>query len=69
LVMFQEKSFITDKVMYNAGTGKVTCLTEEELSEDYVNTMRQIVKNRFKISKGIIDLDYYSYLPKEDAVN
>lgn len=69
LVMFQEKSFITDKVMYNAGTGKVTYLTEEELSEDYVNTMRQIVKNRFKISKGIIDLDYYSYLPKEDAVN
>lgn len=69
LVMFQDKSFITDRLMYDAGTGKVTYLTEEELPEDYVKIMKQIVKNRFKISKGIIDLDYYSYLPKEDAVN
>lgn len=69
LVMFQDKSFITDRVMYNAGTGEVTYLTEEELPEDYVKIMKQIVKNRFKISKGIIDLDYYSYLPEEDAVN
>lgn len=69
LVMFQDKSFITDRVMYDAGTGEVTRLTEEELPEDYMKIMKQIVKNRFKISKGIIDLDYYSYLPKEDAVN
>ena len=64
LVMFQDKSFITDRVMYNAANGKVTYLTEEPLPEDYIKTMKQIVKNRFKISKGIIDLDYYSYLPK-----
>ncbi len=69
LVMFQDKSFITDRIMYDAGTGRVTYLTEEELPEDYVKIMRQIVKNRFKVSKGIIDLDYYSYLPREDAVN
>jgi len=67
LVMFQDKSFITDRVMYNAATGKVTQLTEEELPEDYVKIMKQVVKNRFKISKGIIDLDYYSYLPKTTA--
>ena len=75
LVMFQDKSFITDRVMYNAANGEVTYLTEEELPEDYIKTMKQIVKNRFKISKGIIDLDYYSYLPEgtkasqEDATN
>ncbi len=63
LVMFQDKSFITDRVMYNAANGEVTSLTEEELPEDYIKIMKQVVRNRFKISKGIIDLDYYSYLP------
>lgn len=67
LVMFQDKSFITDRVMYHAATGNVTYLTDEELPEDYVKIMKQVVKNRFKISKGIIDLDYYSYLPKTTA--
>ncbi len=67
LVMFQDKSFITDRVMYNAANGETIPLTEEELPEDYIKIMKQIVKNRFKISKGIIDLDYYSYLPKSGA--
>ena len=64
LVMFQDKSFITDRVMYNAADGKVIYRKEVELPADYITIMKQIVKNRFKISKGIIDLDYYSYLPK-----
>ena len=64
LVMFNNRSFITDRIMYNAENGDVTYLTTEELPEDYVKIMKQIVKNRFKISKGIIDLDYYSYLPE-----
>lgn len=64
LVMFQDKSFITDRIMYNAATGEITYLTEEELPEDYVKIMKQVVKNRFTVSKGIIDLDYYSYLPE-----
>jgi len=63
LVMFQDKSFITDRMMYNAATGEVTSLTTEELPEEYLKVMKQVVKNRFKISKGIIDLDYYRYLP------
>lgn len=69
LVMFSDKSFITDKVMYNASNGKVTALTEEELPETYVETMIQIVKNRFKVSKGIIDRDYYSYLPELEEIS
>ena len=34
---------------------------DEELPENYLETMKQIVKNRFAISKKIIDTDYYSY--------
>lgn len=62
LVMFSNKSFITDKVMYNTKNGEVTKLTDEELPEDYVKTVSAIVKNKFNISAAIITEDYYSYL-------
>lgn len=68
LVMFNDNSFITDRLMYYAPTQKLTLLTEEELPTNYLETMKQIVKNRFKISKKIIDLDYYSYLPSKEEV-
>ena len=65
LVMFRnQKTFITDKLMYNGNNGKITYLTDEKLPENYLSTMKQIVKNRFYVSKKIIDLDYYSYLPE-----
>ena len=59
LVMFSNQSYITDKVMYNSKTGEVTKLTDEELPEDYVNTVSAIVKNKFNISATIINDDYY----------
>jgi len=64
LVIFRDKSFLTDRVSYNASTGEITLLTGEELPADYIETLCQVVSNRFKVSKGIIDLDYYSTLPK-----
>ena len=36
LVIFNNRSFITDKVMYNAETGEVIQLTKEELPELYL---------------------------------
>ncbi len=69
LVVFQDKSFITDRIIYHAADGTVTRLSEEELSEGYVENRKQVVKNRFAVSKGIIDLDYYSYLPWENLTN
>lgn len=62
LVMFSNKSYITDKVMYNSKNGEVTKLTDEELPEDYVKTVSTIVRNKFNISAAIITEDYYSYL-------
>ncbi|HCM14068.1 MAG TPA: hypothetical protein DHW85_12920, partial [Lachnospiraceae bacterium] len=51
--------FITDKVMYNSKTGEVIKLTEEELPEDYIKTVNNIVKNKFSVSKSIVEKDYY----------
>ena len=62
LVMFKNKSFITDKVMYNAKTKEVINRTEEELPENYLNTVIQIVKNKFSISSKIVKDDYYASL-------
>jgi len=62
LVMFSNRSFINDKVIYNSMTKAVIKLTQEELPEDYIQTMNQIVNNKFLISKSILEEDYYSYI-------
>ncbi|MDU6262977.1 MAG: sulfatase-like hydrolase/transferase [Anaerocolumna aminovalerica] len=62
LVIFSNRSFITDKVMYNSKTKEIIKLSEEELPEDYISTMNKIVNNKFLISESILDEDYYSYI-------
>jgi phosphoglycerol transferase MdoB-like AlkP superfamily enzyme len=65
LVILSNRSFITDKVMYNALTGGVTKLTKEELQEDYVSNINKIVKSKFSISESILKEDYYRHIFKE----
>lgn len=62
LVMLSNRSFITDKVMYNSVNGEVINLTEEEIPEDYVKNINNIIKNKFTISKSILKNDYYRYV-------
>ena len=63
LVIFSNRSFITDKVMYNSKTGEVIKLTEEELPENYVKTISAAVNAKFTAGAGILSNDYYSVLP------
>jgi hypothetical protein len=62
LVILSNRSFITDKVMYNAETGDATLLTEEELPEDYISNLNKIIKNKFSVSQSIVKSDYYRYV-------
>jgi phosphoglycerol transferase MdoB-like AlkP superfamily enzyme len=62
LVILSNRSFITDKVMYNAETGDATLLTEEELPEDYISNLNKIIKNKFSVSQSIVKSDYYLYV-------
>lgn len=62
LVILSDRSFITDKVMYNSETGEVTKLTDEELPEDYIKTINRIIKNKFTVSESIVEEDYYRYV-------
>ena len=62
LVVLSNRSFITDKVMYNTETGKASYLTDEALPEGYVDNIINIVKNKFTVSKNVLKLDYYRYV-------
>lgn len=62
LVIFSNQSFISDKGMYNSKTGDMTSFSGEEISEEYIETMNEVVKNKFRLSANILLEDYYSYL-------
>lgn len=62
LVFLSNRSFITDKVMYNSTTGEVIKLTDEELPDDYVKNINKIIKNKFTVSETILKKDYYRYV-------
>lgn len=64
LVLFKDSSFITDYCKYNAGNGKITMLADVELPEGYIDTVKSIVRNKFSISRGILNNNYYSTIEK-----
>ncbi|MBR5869207.1 MAG: LTA synthase family protein [Clostridia bacterium] len=59
LVIFLNRSFITDKVRYNAKTKEVEFTSDDVVTEEYVERIKKIVKNKFTISTNILDYDYY----------
>ncbi len=68
LVMFNNKSWITDYVAYNASTKKYTYFVDKELiPEGYLEYIKADVSNRFTISRQILDNDYWAILfPKNE---
>ena len=62
VVCFQDRSFITDRIMYDNTNQKITSLDGGEVSEDYLTECISMVKNRFYYSAKIIETDYYGYL-------
>lgn len=65
IVMFNDRSFITDICRYNAKTGKVTETTQEAVSEEYINQRIAYVKNKFSLAENIVQYDYYRYIEEE----
>lgn len=69
LVMFSDRSFITDRVTYDASTGEVTWADDIEPDKNYLEAARSTVKAMFSYSAGILKNDFYRYveaaLPEE----
>jgi phosphoglycerol transferase MdoB-like AlkP superfamily enzyme len=62
IVCFQDRSFITDKIMFDANSQEVYKLTDEEITEEYIKASIKTVSDKFKYSALTIDEDYYRYL-------
>ena len=62
VVVFSNKSFITDYVIYDASTKKATPRNGAEITDEYVNAMKDYVKIMFKYSAGILRQDFHAYV-------
>lgn len=67
LVQLRGNSFITDMGKYNATTGEFTLFEGKSFASNdekktYIDAVKKIVANNFKISRLIIQKDYYGYL-------
>lgn len=58
-----DKSFLTDKVWFNASTGEIRYqVPESEVPEGYVENMNQLIATRFSISADILNSAYYNFV-------
>ncbi len=66
LVIFNDKSFVTDTVAYNKKKKTKTWLVDmtEEEQETYMELKKQDVKDRYNFSAYILRNDYYSIIEK-----
>ena len=62
LVIFNDRSWITDKGKYNASTKVFTPFNNEQVDEDYIESINTKVYNKFVISKNILETNYYKYI-------
>ncbi|WP_230200213.1 LTA synthase family protein [Bacillus niameyensis] len=60
LVLFLNRSFITDKGSYNAETKEFVATNDTEPGQDYIDYMSSVVQAKFYYSTKILENDYYS---------
>jgi lipoteichoic acid synthase len=62
LVMFANRSFITDRYSYNTSTGVLTSFDGSSISDDELAEMRSYVSNKFTAADAITEYDFYRYV-------
>ncbi len=65
LVIYNDRSWITDKGRYNANNKKFTSTTSEEVSKEYIEKINSIVANKYSMSSLVLDKNYYKYVIKK----
>ena len=64
-----DKSWMTDKVWFNANNGTVKYLVDEsEVPEDYIENMNKRIATQFSISSNILNTAYYNFVFDKGAV-
>lgn len=69
LVIFSNRSFITDKVMYNTLSKSAVYFDSTVKDTDYIKQINKIVADKFKYSAMILDKDYYNRVVPKNSVN
>ncbi|WP_082687001.1 LTA synthase family protein [Bacillus sp. FJAT-27445] len=59
LVMFVDKSFITEKGKYNSVTREFTPSGETDVDQDYIDMVSSVVQGKFHYSAKILETDFY----------
>ena len=68
LVIFGNRSWITDKARYNSVTNTLENLTQSHLPENYLYSINRFVNDKFQVSTNILDKDYYRIvLPPDNS--
>ncbi len=66
LLIFQNHSWITDLATYNSTTQEVTQLTDQQVSQAYIDAICTEVENRFTASAWVLENDYWRLLFKPE---
>ena len=64
LVLFPDRSFITDAFEYNAVTDTLTSHTGAEISDDSFSAMQLYVADKFTAADNITESGYYTYVAR-----
>lgn len=64
LVLFADRSFITDDYIYNANTGAAVSRGSAEVDEAAIEAMKLYVSDKFTAADNITETGYYSYVAK-----
>lgn len=62
LVIFSNRSWITDKGKYNSSTNSMEYTNDSEEDSNYVKEINKIVSDKFKYSAKIIEKNYYNVM-------
>lgn len=62
IAIMRNLSWVTDKGTYFASSGKFVPKEDVEVSDDYIENINNIVKNRLNIAKLVLKTNYYNYL-------
>lgn len=64
LAVFNNQSWVTDKGSYNSVT-KEFISTGGDVSQEYIDNINNIVKNKVSMSKNLMKYNYYDYVTKK----
>ncbi|MCT8139399.1 sulfatase-like hydrolase/transferase [Anaerobacillus sp. CMMVII] len=66
IVPFLDRSFITNKGIYNGLTEEFVPSNGGQIDEEYINLMSSIINSKFYYSAKILDTDYYKIVFNKD---